>query len=62
MLYDLLIKGGTLVDPAAGIHAPKDVAFAGCSAKTGDGVWEGIGELGDIIERQEKNLSMTTPR
>lgn len=29
MLYDLLIKGGTLVDPAAGIHAPKDVAFAG---------------------------------
>ena len=29
MIYDLLIKGGTLVDPAQGIHAPKDVAFAG---------------------------------
>ena len=26
--YDLLVKGGTLVDPAAGIHAPRDVAFA----------------------------------
>jgi len=27
--YDLLIKGGTLVDPAQGIHAARDVAFAG---------------------------------
>jgi dihydroorotase len=28
MRYDLLIKGGVLVDPAQGIHAGKDVAFA----------------------------------
>jgi dihydroorotase len=28
MQYDLLIKGGTLVDPAQGIHAAKDVAFS----------------------------------
>ena len=28
MLYDLLIKGGTLVDPAQNINARKDVAFA----------------------------------
>lgn len=27
MRYDLLIKGGTLVDPAQDIHATKDVAF-----------------------------------
>ncbi|MBN1400436.1 MAG: amidohydrolase/deacetylase family metallohydrolase, partial [Anaerolineae bacterium] len=27
-LYDLLIKGATLVDPAQGLHAPRDVAFA----------------------------------
>jgi dihydroorotase len=26
--YDLVIKGGTLLDTAAGIHAPRDVAFA----------------------------------
>ena len=26
--YDLLIQGGTLVDPAQGIHARRDVAFA----------------------------------
>src|SRR5204862_6615956 len=25
----LLLKGGTLIDPAQGIHAPRDVAFAG---------------------------------
>jgi dihydroorotase len=28
-LYDLVIRGGTVVDPAQGIHAPMDVAFAG---------------------------------
>jgi len=28
MAYDLLLKGGTLIDPAQGIHAVKDVAFA----------------------------------
>ena len=28
MAYDLLLKGGTLVDPAEAIHARKDVAFA----------------------------------
>ena len=28
-MNDLLIKGGTLVDPAEGIHGRKDVAFAG---------------------------------
>lgn len=28
MPYDLLLKGGTLIDPAPGIHANKDVAFA----------------------------------
>lgn len=28
MAYDLLIKGGTLIDPAQNIHANKDVAFS----------------------------------
>lgn len=28
MKYDLLLKGGTLLDPAQGIHAERDVAFA----------------------------------
>jgi dihydroorotase len=27
--YDLVIKDGTLVDPAQGIHDRRDVAFAG---------------------------------
>ncbi|MEA2583304.1 MAG: dihydroorotase [Thermomicrobiales bacterium] len=27
--YDLLIKGGTLIDPAQGVHDRRDVAFAG---------------------------------
>ncbi len=29
MTYDLLLKGGTLIDAAAGLHAAKDVAFTG---------------------------------
>ena len=28
-IHDLLVKGATLVDPAQGIHAPRDVAFSG---------------------------------
>lgn len=28
MIYDLVIQNGTLIDPAAGIHARRDVAFA----------------------------------
>lgn len=29
MRYDLILKGGTLIDPATGLHARRDVAFAG---------------------------------
>ena len=29
MQYDLLIRGGTLLDPASGLHAVRDVAFSG---------------------------------
>ena len=37
MAYDLLIRGGTLVDPAQNIHANKDVAFSnGVVAEVGD--------------------------
>lgn len=28
MTYDLLLQNGTLIDPAQGLHAPRDVAFA----------------------------------
>lgn len=41
MTYDLLIKGGTLIDPAQKIHAKKDVAFAnGLVAEVGDDLSE----------------------
>ena len=37
MAYDLLIKGGTLIDPAQNIHANRDVAFSnGVVAEVGD--------------------------
>lgn len=37
MSYDLILKGGTLIDPAQAIHAPKDVAFtAGRVSDVGD--------------------------
>ena len=29
MTYDLVIKNGTVIDPAQGIHAKKDIAVAG---------------------------------
>ena len=37
MAYDLIIKGGTLIDPAQNIHADKDVAFSnGVVTEVGD--------------------------
>ena len=34
----------------------KDICFQKCSAKNGDGIWEGIGKLGEVISRNEKNI------
>ena len=54
MIYDLLLKGGTLVDPAQNLHARQDVAFAqGRVAAVGDDlpstdareVWDARGYL-----------------
>ena len=39
MKYDLLLKGGTLIDPAQNLHARRDVAFAeGKVAAVGDNI------------------------
>ncbi len=39
MKYDLVIKNGTLVDPAQGIHAEKDIAFVeGCVSSVSDNI------------------------
>ncbi len=39
MKYDLIIKNGTLIDPAQGIHAQKDVVVAnGCVSNVGDDI------------------------
>jgi len=42
MKYDLLLQGGTMIDPAQGIHAVKDVAFK-------DGK---VAEIGDALENE----------
>ena len=31
----------------------KDLCFQRCSAKNGDGVWEGIAKLGDVITNSQ---------
>ena len=47
MKYDLIIKGGTLIDPAEGIHAEKDIGFANnLVAEIGD----------DLPEREASNV------
>ena len=43
MKYDLIIKGGTLIDPAEGIHAEKDIGFA-------DNL---VAEIGDDLPERE---------
>lgn len=49
MKYDLLLKGGTLVDPAQGIHATQDVAFvAGKVAAVADDL--AAGDARELID------------
>ena len=57
MTYELLIKGGTLIDPARNIHANKDVAFAnGVVAEVG-------GDLpkGDALEVLDASGCIVAP-
>lgn len=50
--YDLILKGGTLIDPAAGIHARRDVAFAGGAvAAVGEDLPAGGAEVIDCAGR-----------
>ena len=39
----------------------KDVCFQRCSARNGDGVWEGIAKLGDVITGQAKPQGKQAP-
>lgn len=56
MKYDLLLKGGTLIDPAQGIHAPRDVAFAnGAVAAVGDDLSKA--EAREVLEARGKIVS-----
>ena len=49
MKYDLVIKNGTLIDPAQGIHEQKDIAFSdGLVSKVGDDV--SSTEARDIVD------------
>ena len=47
--YDLLIKGGTVVDPSQGLHAARDVALSdGKVAAVDEGISESLaGEVFD---------------
>jgi dihydroorotase len=56
MTYDLLIKGGTLIDPAQNIHTHKDVAFAGgIVAAAGDDLPPG--EAGEVLDASGRVLA-----
>src|SRR3990172_8359979 len=49
MDFDLLLRGGTVLDPGRGLHAPMDVGFAGGRvAAVGRGLDGGAAEVIDI--------------
>ena len=57
MAYDLLIKGGILIDPAQNIHAKKDVAFSnGVVAEVGDDL-----SKTDALEVLDASGGLVTP-
>ena len=56
MSYDLLIKGGTLIDPAQKIHAKKDVAFtSGVVAAVGDDLPKS--DAREVLDASERILT-----
>ena len=40
----------------------REICFQGCSAKDGEGIWEGIGLLQEKMENYEKNVGVSTNR
>ena len=66
MHYDLLLAGGTLVDPAQRFHDIADVAFAGgcvvaigrdlprAVERTRDRGGRDAGQLGDVVDRRPR--------
>ena len=56
MAYDLLIKGGTLIDPAQNIHAKRDVAFTnGVVAALGDDLPKS--DAREVLDASERILT-----
>ena len=56
MTYDLVIKNGTVIDPAQGLHAKKDIAVAGGKiAAIEDYVSDG--DTHDVIEANDVRAS-----
>ncbi len=52
MNYDLIIKNGTLIDPAQGIHAQKDIAFVdGCVSIVSDDI--ATSEARDVVNAED---------
>ncbi len=53
MRYDLMLNGGTVIDPAQGVHAVKDVAFAdGRVAAVGDDLPRG--EAAEVVDCSDR--------
>ena len=55
--HDLLLRGGTLLDPAQGIHDPRDIAFRGGRVSA---VAENI-EAGTAVEVVDVSGRLVTP-
>ncbi len=56
MKYDLMLKGGTLVDPSQGIHAVRDVAFSnGAVAAVSEGL--AAADARDIIDASDRYVT-----
>ena len=49
--YDLLIKGGRVIDPSAGLDAVRDVAIGGVALIVGGMAMAGAGVGGRILRR-----------
>jgi hypothetical protein len=56
-MYDLVLKGGTVLDPSTGLDGAQDVAIQGsCESSPGRGAWCHMGSPGPVRARLWQGL------
>ena len=60
MTPEEVFKELDLQDTIDNMGEKREICYQGCSAKTGEGIWEGIGKLQEIMDNYHKASGNTS--